>query len=100
MSSSNRTRTGNAPTMTTACFVYQTQHVGGASLPTGARNVTLTNETSVRPTANGGTSLCSRQLALIVRTTLVVSAVFPGITASGGLTKLDVHAEVVQAGPS
>lgn len=72
----------------------------GASLPTGASNVMPTNKTSVRLTANGGTSLCNRLLALIVQTTLAVSAVFPGITASGGLMKLDVHVVVAQVGPS
>lgn len=59
-----------------------------------------TNKTNVRLTANGGTSLCNLQLAPIVRTTLAVSAAFPVIIASGGLTKLDVHDEAEQVGPS
>lgn len=74
--------------------------MGGASLPTGASNVMPMNKTNARLTVNGGTSLCNRQLALTVQTTLAVSAVFPGITVSGGLTKLGVHVVVVPAGPS
>lgn len=100
MSSSNHTRTGNAPTTTTACFAYQTQHAGGASLLTAANNVMPTNKANAPLMVNGVTSLCNRQLVLIVPTILAVSAVLPGITASGGLTKLDVHVAVEQAEPS